>query len=333
MKMNRTLSALLSAPFILLACALSTRAAQPFRLVATIPLDNVRGRIDHFGIDLKGERLFMSALGNDTVEGFDLKTNRRLRTITGLHEPQGNTYAPHANKLYVANADDGAVRIFDGTTYKLLRVLHFSSDADDTRYDSETRRVYVGYGEGAVAAIDTADDKVLGEIKLPAHPEAYEVEKGGGRIFINVPNAHEIAVADWGSKRIIAHWRTEGYAANFPMAFDAPDHRLFVVTRRPAQFLAYDSDTGRLVAHLPAVGDADDVWYEAQRHRIYITGGEGYVDVLEQRDPYHYAQIEKIPTAPGARTSFFSPELSRLYVAVPRRGGERAELRVYATAP
>lgn len=308
-------------------------AAEPLRLVATIPLENVKGRIDHFGINLKGERLFMSALGNNTVEVFDLRANKRIHTITGLHEPQGTTYASDVNKLYVANADDGTVGVFDGTTYQLLRVLHFSSDADDTRYDAETRRVYVGYGDGAVAAIDTTDDKVLGEIKVPAHPEAYEVEKGGEKIFINVPNAHEIAVGDWSTKRVIAHWRTDGYAANFPMALDPADHRIFVVTRRPAQFLALDSRSGKVVAHVAAVGDSDDVWYDARLRRIYITGGEGYISVIAQRDADHYELIGKIPTAPGARTSFFSPELGRLYVAVPQRGSRSAQLRVYATAP
>jgi DNA-binding beta-propeller fold protein YncE len=315
------------------AMVLPAQQTSLLRLVATIPLPNVEGRIDHFGIDLKGERLFMSALGNNTVEVFSLRTNKRLHTITGLHEPQGATYAPGANKIYVANGDDGTVRVFDGTTYKLLRVLHFSSDADDTRYDAETGRIYVGYGDGAVTAIDTADDKVLGEVKVQAHPEAYEVEKGGERMFINVPNAHEIAVGEWRTKRVVAHWRTDGYAANFPMAFDAHNHRLFVVTRRPPQLLILDSESGKMIAHTAAVGDSDDLWYDVHHKRIYISGGGGFISVIEERDADHYVPLERIPTAPGARTSFFAPELGRLYLAVPRRGSRSAELRVYATAP
>jgi hypothetical protein len=191
----------------------------------------------------------------------------------------------------------------------------------------------VGYGEGAVTAIDTEDDKVLGEVKVEAHPEAYEVEKGGGRIFINVPDAHEIAVADWGRKEVVARWRPGEYAANFPMALDAGNHRLFVVTRRPAQLLVYDSSSGKMVAHVGVVGDADDIWYDARLRRLYISGGEGSISVIAQSDSDHYEPIAKIPTAPGARTSFFSPELGRLYLAVPHRGSQRAELRVYATAP
>lgn len=316
---------------LLAGTAIRARAAQTMRLVATIRMDNVKGRIDHFGIDLKGNRLFLSALGNDTVEVFDLRSNRRLHTIRGLHEPQGTTYAPHTEKLYVANGGDGTVRVFDGNTYQALGVLHFSSDADDTRYDAETRRVYVGYGEGGIAAIDTSDDKVTGEIKLPAHPEAYEVEPGGGKIFINVPDEREIVVADWSGKRITARWPDGRYEENFPMALDASEHRLFVVTRRPAQLLVLNSDSGNVIAQMAVVGDADDVWYDARLRRIYVTGGEGAISVVAERDADHYAPVERIPTAPGARTSFFCPQLGRLYVAVPRRGAQPAEVRVYAT--
>ncbi|HEV2495186.1 MAG TPA: YncE family protein [Terriglobia bacterium] len=316
-----------------LAVALPAQQAPPLRLVVTIPLPNVDGRIDHFGIDLKGQRLFMSALGNDTVEVFDLRANQRLHTITGLHEPQGVTYAPDSNRIYVANGDDGKVRVFDGTSYKLISSLNFGSDADDTRYDAETDRVYVGYGEGAVAAMDSATGKVLGEVKVRAHPEAYEVEKGGGKIFVNVPNAHEIAVADWSKRAITSHWRLDKYGANFPMAYDSQGHRLFVVCRRPAELLVLDIASGKIAAHLPVTGDADDVWYDPTRKRLYISGGEGYLSVVEQQDADHYRNMAKIPTAPGARTSFFSPELGRLYLAVPHSGDRRAELRVYASAP
>jgi hypothetical protein len=330
--LSRTLLIMLEA-LLLCVRSMGAQGGPSLRVVARIPMPNVEGRVDHFGIDLKHERLFMSALGDNTVEVFDLKSNTRLHTITGLREPQGTTYASDANQIYVANGDDGTVRIFDGSSYKLLRVLRFSGDADDTRYDAETRRVYVGYGEGAVAAISTANDSILGEVRVNVHPEAYEVMPGGGRIFINVPDAHEIAIADWNRKQIVAHWPLKEYAANFPMALDAPDHRLFVVTRRPPQFLVFDTQSGKLVAHTPAVGDADDIWYDARNKRIYISGGEGFVSVIGQRDPDRYIPIERIPTAAGARTSFFSPELRRLYVAVPRRGARQAELLVFSTAP
>lgn len=327
----RTPLSLLTTALIAVSGLLISAPNKPFlHLVATIPLNGVRGRIDHFGIDVKGMRLFMSALGNDTVEVFDLKSNQLLHTITGLHEPQGTTYAPDSNRIFVANGADGTVRIFDGSTYQQLRVVKFSSDADDTRYDAMTHRVYVGYGDGAVAALDSKTGNVLGEIRVEGHPEAYEVEKGGGKIYINVPDEHEIAVADWAQKQVVARWRLGAYEANFPMAFDAADHRLFVVTRRPPQLLVFNSESGKIVARVAAVGDSDDVWYDAENRRIYASGGEGYISVIGQRDPDHYELVERISTVLGARTSFFSPDLGRLYVAVPQRGGRQAELRVYA---
>lgn len=319
--------------FLALAAGSPAQAAQALRLAATIPLENVRGRIDHFGIDLKGMRLFMSALGNGAVEVFDLRANKRLRTISGLREPQGVIYAPDSNKIFVANGGDGVVSIFDGASYKLLSTVPFSSDADDTRYDAATRRLYVGYGDGGIGVLDSATGKLIGDIKVERHPEAFEVERGGGKIYINIPEAREIAVADSERRAVVARWPMTEYQANFPMALDAKDHRLFVVTRRPPQFLVFDAASGRVVARLGAAGDADDIWYDPPRRRIYISGGEGFVSVITQRDADHYEPVEKMATAPGARTSFFSPELRRLYLAVPRRDGHRAELRVYQVEP
>jgi len=329
---------LLIATFALIVPAQETRhlhAAQanpPLRLVATIPLPRVQGRIDHFGVDVKGRRLFMSALGNNTVEVFDLRANKVLHTISGLRHPQGVTYAPDSGKIFVANADDGKVRIFDGASYRLISTVDFGSDADDTRYDAATRRVYVGYGEGGIGVLDAATGRLLGEIKTPAHPEAFEVERGGAKIYINIPDAREIAVADWARRAIVERWPMNEYRENFPMALDAKDQRLFVMTREPAQFLALDASNGKVVAHLAAVGDSDDVWYDAAAKRIYATGGEGFISVIQQEDADHYRAIARIPTASGARTSFFSPELRRLYVAVPHRGAQECELRVYEPA-
>jgi WD40 repeat protein len=203
------------------AGALPAQQAPPSRLVAVIPLPNVQGRIDHFAIDPKAQRLFMSALGNNTVEVFNLRTNKRFHTITGLHEPQGVTYAPNSNKIFVANGEDGKVRVFDGTNYKLVSTLDFGSDADDTRYDAETRRVYVGFGDGGIGVLDSMTGKLLGEIKVPAHPEAFEVEKGGGRIYINIPEArHRRPLAYEGVSVEFSH----GARRERPSAFrrDAP---------------------------------------------------------------------------------------------------------------
>ncbi|HUY15045.1 MAG TPA: hypothetical protein VMX16_15665 [Terriglobia bacterium] len=315
---------------LVIFCASAAHGQNVLRLVQTIPMADVEGRIDHFGIDLQGHRLFMSALGNNTLEVFDLRANERIHTVHGLREPQGVVYVAESRRIYVANGGDGACRVFVGDTYKLLQVIRFASDADNVRYDATAHQVLVGYGEGAIGILDAGTRKLLGTIRLDAHPESFQMETSGRRIFVNLPSAgHGIAVVDRARRKVIAQWKLEAAGDNFPMALDEPDHRLFVVCRRPAEMIALDTATGKVVARIPCVGDADDVWYDAGRRRIYISGGEGFISVIQQRDPNHYVSIARIETAPGARTSFFAPQLDRLYLAVPRHASRPAELRVY----
>jgi DNA-binding beta-propeller fold protein YncE len=319
----------------LLVCQVAPQSAEKNGLqqVKTISLSNVEGRIDHFGVDLQGQRLFVSALENNTLEVIDLREGKRLTTITGLSEPQGVFFVPGANKIFVANGGDGSCRIFDGSTYKLIGTVNFSSDADNVRYDAAENQVYVGYGEGALGIIDTATGQKLGDIPLRGHPESFRLETSGPRVFVNVPSAnHTIAVVDRVKHSVVATWSVRAQS-NFPMALDETNHRLIVVTRRPARLIVLDTQTGKSVASVPAVGDSDDVFYDPARRRIYATGGEGFIDIFAQRDPNRYEPAGRIPTASGARTSLFVPELNRLYLAVPERGNQKAEIRVYETQP
>ena len=309
---------------------LFAQSGPPLKLVQRIPMPGVAGRIDHLSIDLKGHRLFVSALGNDTVEVLDLVSGKDVHRIRGMREPQGVLYVPESNRLFVANAGDGTCRILDGHTYKLLSTVHFPSDADDIRYDPAHKRVYVGYGEGGLGVLSATTGRELGTIKLRGHPEAFEVENGGARIYVNVPTAGEIAVADWDRRSVILRWPLESYRENFPMALDQARHRLFVVCRRPAELLVLDSRSGKVLAHLPVAGDADDLYLDGVRKRIYVSGGQGVISVVEQVDAGHYRLKATIPTVPGARTSLFVPELKRFYLAAPRRGAHPAEIRVYA---
>ncbi len=303
------------------------------RQVQTIPLPNVEGRIDHLGVDVQGQRLFVSALGNNTLEVLDLREGKRLTSITGLREPQGVFHVAGANKLFVANGDDGTCRIFDGRSYKLLATVDFSSDADNVRYNAGQNQIYVGYGDGALGMIDATTGQKLGDIPLRGHPESFQLEKSGPRIFVNVPNAnHTIAVVDRIKRAVIATW-SAGAEANFPMALDEAHHRLLVVTRRPARLVVLDTESGKAVASEPAVGDADDLFYDAAHKRAYISGGEGFIDIFDQVGPDRYRRAVRVPTAGGARTSFFVPELNRLYLAVPHRGNQKAEIRIYEAQP
>ncbi|MGH9397007.1 MAG: YncE family protein [Terriglobia bacterium] len=322
---------------MLFAPAAHAQKAAPLRLIQTIPMPDVQGRIDHFDVDLAGSRLFMSALDNNTLEVFDLRANKLIRTIRGLHEPQGVTYAPQSNRIFVANGGDGICRIFDGSTFRLLKIVHFPSDADDTRYDPAARRVFVGYGDDGNAGLGILDDstgKLLGTIKLPGHPESFQLEESGPRIFVNIPTVGNIVdVVDRNERKIVATWTVGGARENFPMALDETDRRLFITCRRPAEMLVLDTQSGKVIARVPCVGDADDMWYDAAHKRIYISGGEGFISVIQQDDVNHYQRIVQIKTVPGARTSFFAPQLNRLYLVVRWRGNQSAELRVYHIQP
>jgi YVTN family beta-propeller protein len=319
---------------ILLVFAASTwgQASQPLRLEKTIELSDVQGRIDHMSVDVKGGRLFVSALGNNTVEVIDTRVGKRVKTIGGLQEPQGVLYVPAVDRLYVANSKDGSVWIFDGSSYAPLKTPDYGDDADNLRYDSDHRRIYVGYGEGALAEIDEEGNKV-GEIKLDAHPESFQLEKDSPRIYVNLPKSRKIAVLDREKRAIIATWPVGMALANYPMALDEVDHRLFVITRFPARLLVFDTTTGKTVQRVPAVGDCDDVFYDQIRKRIYASGGEGAISVFEQQDADHYKESARITTVKGARTSFFSPDLDRLFLAVRRQGTQAAAIQVFAPIP
>ena len=304
------------------------QTTQPLQLEKTIELPDVQGRIDHMSIDVKGERLFVSALGNNTVEVIDVKAGKRVNTIHGLQEPQGALFVPGADRLYVANDKDGTVRIFDGTSFKPLKTLEYGDDADNLRYDSAKQHVYVGFGSGGLGEFDT-DGQKISETKLDAHPESFQLEKNRPRIYVNLPKSFKIVVVDRDKHTVEATWRTGGPQANYPMALDEANHRLFVVTRFPARLLIFNTETGKVIHSLPAVGDCDDVFYDQARKRIYASGGEGAISVFEQQSPDQYKELSRIPTVKGARTSFFSPELRRLYLAVRRQGSQPASIQVF----
>lgn len=314
-----------------IACA--QQNPPPLRLIQTIPLPDEHGRIDHFDVDLEGQRLFMNALGNNTLEVFSLRSGKIIYTIRGLREPQGVTYAPKSNRIFVANGDDGTSRMFDGSTYKLLKTAHLSSDADDTRYDSATNQVFVGYGDtgdAGIAILDGSTGELLGTIKLPGHPESFQLEEAGQKIYVNIPSASNIvAVLDRRTRKIVATWRLTSAQDNFPMALDESNHRLFITCRRPAEMLILDTESGSVIARIPSVTHADDMWYDATNKRIYVSGGGGFITVMEQQGAGRYRRIAQLKTAEGARTSILVPQLNRLYVGVWGQGGQPQELRVY----
>jgi DNA-binding beta-propeller fold protein YncE len=308
------------------------QAAAPLKLEKTIELPDVQGRIDHMSIDIAGQRLFVSALGNNTVEVVDLKAGKRAHTISGLKEPQGALYIRDKNRLFVASDKDGTVKVFDGTSFQLLKTVEYGDDADNLRYDSARERVYVGYGSGALGEMDT-DGQKIAETKLDAHPESFQLEKGSSHIYVNLPGSRKVAVVDREAHSVVTSWGMGLTLGNYAMALDEADHRLFVVSRAPARLVVMDTATGKVVQKLAAVGDTDDIFFDQTHKRIYATGGEGAISVFEQQDPDHYREMARVPTVKGARTSFFSPDLGRLYVAVRRQGSSPAAIQVFSVVP
>src|SRR5262249_23745421 len=286
-------------------------------------------RIDHFAYDPVGERLFVCALGNNTVEVLDLRKGDRIHSITGLGAPQGVVYVPDLNRLFVANDKDGICRIYDGRSFQAVGQLDFKDDADNVRYDEAAKKIYVGFGSGGIAVVNAPDGKQVGSIKLSAHPEAFQLEKNGTRIFVNVPNSRYVAVIDRDKGDVVATWKTDLAFENFPMALDKGNHRLFVGCRLPSRLVALNTDSGDVVAKINISGDSDDVFYDSKRHRIYAICGAGRIDIIEQTDPKNYKTLTKVDTANGARTGLFVPERDTLFVAVPHRGPQKAEVRCY----
>jgi DNA-binding beta-propeller fold protein YncE len=308
------------------------QAAAPLKLEKTIELPDVQGRIDHMAIDIAGQRLFVSALGNNTVEVVDLKSGKRAHTISGLKEPQGALYIRDKNRLFVASDKDGTVKVFDGTSFQLLKTVEYGDDADNLRYDSPRERVYVGYGSGALGEMDT-DGQKIAETKLDAHPESFQLEKGSSHIYVNLPGSGKVAVVDREAHSVVTSWGMGLTLGNYAMALDEADHRLFVVSRAPTRLVVMDTATGKVVQKLAAVGDCDDIFFDQTHKRIHATGGEGAISVFEQQDPDHYREMARVPTVKGARTSFFSPDLGRLYVAVRRQGSSPAAIQVFSVVP
>jgi glutamine cyclotransferase len=308
---------------------IAAQSAAPLKLKETIALPGVEGRIDHFAFDAAGDRLFVCALGNNTLEVLDLRKGQRIHSITGLGSPQGIAYIPELDRLFIANDKGGICKIYDAKSYQNVGEIDFKDDADNVRYDDSSKRLYVGFGSGGIGIVSAPERKAIGSIRLSAHPEAFELEKRGKRIFVNVPNARHVAVIDRDKGEVINTWKTDLAFGNFPMELDEANHRLFIGCRLPSKLIVLATDSGEIVAKIDISGDPDDVFYDSKRHRIYAICGAGKIDIIEQADASTYKPLAKIDTANGARTGLFVPERDTLFIAVPHHGSQKAEIRAY----
>ena len=299
------------------------------KLTTSITLPNVTGRIDHLTYNERNQTIFVAALGNNTVEVVDLKSKKVIHTIKGLHEPQGIKFIPENNVVFVANGENGECDVFNADSYQLITSVKTSGDADNVRYDAIARKIYVGYGDGGMAIIDSKTYHQLADIKLPGHPESFQLGPDSKSVFVNVPDSKILVTIDLDKKEISDKWKIETALANFPMALDSKNHRLFIGCRKPAKLLVINSENGKTITQIDIDYDTDDVFYDSSSGLIYISCGGGYIDVLKQTDPDKYETMSRIETSSGARTSLYIPELNQLIVAAPARSGNEAHLLIY----
>ncbi len=306
------------------------REISSLQLQQEIPVPNVMGRLDHMSSDSKRRLLFVSALGNNSAEVIDTFGGRVVHTITeGLSQPQGILYVPDYNKIVIANAENGKVNIYDGTTYQLRKSLDFSPDPDNIRWDAASKLVVLGYGEddGGIAFIDPQKEEQVGQVlKTGGHPESFQVEQTGGHIYVNCPDVGNSVLSIERKTGKVMKWPLKGLRGNYPMQLDEKNHRLFTVTRKPPMLVVLDTETGKEVARLRTSGDSDDLFYDASRNRIYVAGGQASISVYDIHDPDHYSLLERIPTTIGARTAYFFASRDQLYLGIPAKEGQPSQI-------
>jgi DNA-binding beta-propeller fold protein YncE len=320
---------------IILVCVSAWGADQSaLERVQTIELKGKAGKLDHLIVDSKGGRLFLANKVNNTVDVVDLKAGKLARQLKGQAGVQGLAYASDLERLYVGLGTDGYCNVFSGKDYQLLKTIKFQDDADNVRYNPRTHLVYVAHAEKALGVIDGQTLVKKTDISLPGSAEAFQLATDRPRLYLNIPSPSQVVVIDTDKNEIINRFPLKLAAANFPLALDEANHRLFIGCRKKSMVVIMDSETGAEITGIPIPADTDDVSFDAKRKRIYASCGEGFIAVIKQTDANHYELAEKLPTIKDARTSFLDPESGRLYLGVPRQPGKAGpEIWVYEPRP
>jgi DNA-binding beta-propeller fold protein YncE len=299
----------------------------------TISLKGAAGRLDHMAIDSKHARLFVANLSNNSLDIVDLKAGKLIKQIPDQKKVQGIAYAPDLDRIYVGNGTSGECNIFDGKDYTLLKSIKLPG-ADNVRYLARRRLVYVGHAEKALSVIDAQSFEVKAEIKLPGRPEGFQLETKRPRLYMNTVDPTRLVVVDTDKNEVLQNNPLTLADRAYPMAVDEANQRLFLGCRNKPSIVVVDSETGKEVTSVAIPEDIDDLFYDAKNKRLYASCGAGALAVVRQRDADNYETLETIPTAKLARTCFFDPEGGRLYLIVPRQGGEEGPtIRVYRPRP
>jgi DNA-binding beta-propeller fold protein YncE len=323
--------------FILLFCFLYTSmlscngqksfGSNQLTLQKSISMPGVKGRIDHLDANLEDQTVYVAALGNNSLEAVNFKSGKLIHSITGLSEPQGVAYIPQTKEIMVANGGNGECKFYNAKTFANTATINLGSDADDVRYDSIGQRIYVGYGDGGIAIIDAVKHQKIAYIKLPAHPEGFQLDKQLGKLFVNVPDADEIDVIELETFSVVNKWKAK-YSANFPIAIDENRHIVFVGYRRPGKLVAINAGTGKIISETELVSDTDDLFFDEHTGKIYASGGGGAINIYSFENS-RIVPVASIPTRSGARTSLLIPQLN-IFVLAERAGDEPAQLQVYS---
>jgi DNA-binding beta-propeller fold protein YncE len=327
-----------------LACAVQSPAQEktPLRLVQTIDVPGVR-KWDHFGVDLKGNRLFVSSEEEPAVEVFDLRTNKHLQSLTEFKEPHNVLPFPELKKIFVVDGEASEIKILDYDSYKLIGRIALTIDADPIVYDPASKYLYVVNGGREaktptclISVVDIATGKKLADMTLETNRlESMAIEKSSNRLFVNMTGINSIGVVDREKRAVVQTWPVTAGKDNVPLQYDEATHRLFLATRKPSKLVVVNADNGKEVASLDVADYVDDLAYDAAHHRLYLPGGggNGAVSVVEQRGADNYQVVATIPTKPGAKTARFVPELNKYYVGVPAKDAQPAQILVFDVAP
>lgn len=301
---------------------------EPLQLEAKIPLGEVSGRIDHMAVDLQRKRLFVAELENNSLGIVDLAGHKLVRTIDGFKGPQGVGYVPANDTLYVANGGDGSLRMFEGQDYAAAGKIDLGDDADNIRVDNVGDRVFVSHRGKMVAAIDSVTRRKISGVTLNGNVESFQLDPASKRMFVNLSDQPAIAVVDRDSMQLTATWRLTGAGDNYAMTLDPDAKRVLVAFRRPAKLGAISMTDGSVAALVDACADVDDMFLDRKRQRVYITCGEGFIDVFDTKGN-DYPRLAHIATIPGARTSLLIPDLNRFVVAARAQSGVPAALWIF----
>jgi hypothetical protein len=312
---------------------------EPLSSQATIQLPGIDGDFDHFAYDLKRDRLIVAAEEHHTLELFDLKTGKHLRSVSGFKAPHSIAYVPENDELLITDGDDASCLIISASDFHRISRIPLRAAPDSALYDPESKRYYVGNGgrgekasTSVITVLSVTDHRKIADIPSEGdNIEAMAVDHAHHRLFVNIRDKKQIGVVELTSNAVVATWTTPGMNRNTPMKFDESNQRLFIAGRTPGKFFVFDATSGSLITSMDCVDMADDLTWDPVLHRIYVTGSQG-ISIFRQDTKGTYTQLSQMKTI-GGKTSIYVPELKQFYVVHPKADTGNASLLIYRVNP